>query len=108
MESKPNIAVWLPSSIAVVTLFLSLAAGLHSLGLRLNALEAQAAECRQDHRALENLKLQFAGKNPDAVHDLLGAKSPVHTFGFKLLGADVAADAAEMPALKVPVAAEKK
>ena len=112
-----EVKISLSNALSVIVLLGAIGASWYSLAGRVHELETQATECKRDHETIERLERIMAAKSPEVL-PLLGAKtsaSPVHDFGFKMLGSDVAADAAEMPQVnkvnkvnKVPAAAEKK
>jgi len=95
-SATSDLAAWIASLVSVLTLFGAIILAWHSLGVRIAVLELQAADARADHATLEKLKSVVLAKNPDTL-PVLGAKAPVHDFGFKMFDVGVAADAAEMP-----------
>jgi hypothetical protein len=96
VETKPNLAAWIGSTVSVLTLFGAIILAWHALGVRIAVLELQAAEAKADHQTLEKLKSVILAKNPDTLQ-MLGTKSAVHEFGARMFEAGVAADQAEMP-----------
>ena len=99
--NKSELATWISSIVSLLILLGAIGGSWYSVSTRITVLELEAADAKADHLMVEKLKSVILTQDPQTL-PILGAKSPVHTFGWKLSGSDLPADAAQMPRKEKP------